>query len=281
MDILVVNQFLDTLTKSADLVLKVQEIMMNFSMPDQIRLIHKKLDQEIIGKMNSAFHSIEDALITNNPQVRKDSLDDARVFFKGTNELDLTISTAGRSNAEIVAISNYGLSIVYKLLNDDRLAEKYILLAFRDGPNYTRKVLAPGLFNSLFEPKCADLATWYYSQYQIFENKDYSSDVTKAKTLAQLEKAGAAGAAAVSFLADLASLGRFHGALGPAVVTAGESMNEAQQKSDSIVPDNFRSRDQYLLLVEYENRIDRRCREIATGYLSNRPSKSTDLSQFV
>jgi hypothetical protein len=151
-----ISSSLDVLNKSADFVKKLQEIEMNFKLPDEFKKINAKLDQDITRKIKSGYQSIRFAV---RKGADKDSVDehieDARNNLGDCVNLSDELDTAGIPNGDIMATAHYGLAIVFNLKSKQDMTAYHLLKAFQTSPRKTRERV-PAIYDQLFKSECGD-----------------------------------------------------------------------------------------------------------------------------
>lgn len=218
---------------------------------NNLNILNAKSDQVITKEIKSAFDAINDALYSNNNLSRENRLKFAEVFLLKNTRLNPTLETEGRGNNIWIAFSNFGLSYICFLRNDQRLAARHLLKVFVDAPRMARKELAKDIFESIFEPNCRDINFDIERRKQI-ENKNKLMDIENPE----------------GFIIQSAVLG--------AAIFVGECLpfgwgdnckDYAEEKSaelykniiDTFLPDDER----------YERLIDERCSKLAQSHLEN------------
>lgn len=145
---------LNVLNKSADFIIKVQEIQMNFTVPGEVKKINAKLDQDITRKMTSGYESIGFALKPNRDrEYIKQDLEVAREYLQDCLHLSRELETNGVPNDYIMGTAHYGLAIVYNLKGDRDRTSYHLFNAFKAAPSIAYK-LSPGIYDLFFKSHC-------------------------------------------------------------------------------------------------------------------------------
>lgn len=148
-----VSLALKVLNQSADFIIKLQEIQMNFTVAGEVKIINAKLDQDITRKMKAGYENIGIALRSNrDPEYKKQDLELARNYLHDCLNLSSELKTEEVPNDDIMGTAHYGLAIVYNLEGDSFRASYHLFKAFLTSPRNARE-LSPEIYTQFF-PHC-------------------------------------------------------------------------------------------------------------------------------
>jgi hypothetical protein len=277
-----ISTSLDILNKSADFVKKLQEIEMNFKLPDEVKKINAKLDQDITRKIKSGYESIEFSLRKQaDNDSRENDLEDARNSLRDCINLSEQFDTGGIPNGDVMAVAHYGLAIVYNLKRkrDKDKTAYHLLKAFQTGPRKTRE-LVPEIYNQLFAPECGSLATTIdrYIAINLATNNIPSQDTNQDEFI---RGATEFGKEVLKGAAWLGGIGLYIASLGriplPVIGATADGISQGVNKVDSdFMNESIRrqriSQEAENIMKDREelaNRQDDCCRKKAADYLTS------------
>lgn len=253
-----INSALDTLNKLADLTKTLQEIAMNFSLPDEVKKINQKLDQDITKKIKSGFESIRLASRNRDEKAREQDLEDARNDLRDLIGLTKELDTQGIPNGDVIAIANYGLTIIHNMKNNRERAAYHLFKAFEEGPRKARQI-APEMYASLFKSTCGD-------PYIIPPMQINSSEDDFLRGAAEFGRGAAKlGLLALGAAITLGSLGRVNPGSVIQPLAAGLNATDNISADPLIAAREAQRRAE--LMEAYQKKLDDCCRKTAGAYL--------------
>ncbi|XP_075497774.1 putative E3 ubiquitin-protein ligase LIN isoform X1 [Primulina tabacum] len=95
-------------------------------------------------------------------------------------------STCGTPNSCLSACAQLYLSIVYKIVRNDRISARHLLQVFCDSPFLARTRLLPELWEHFFLPHLLHLKIWYTKELEFLSVSDYDQNDKKIKALNEL-----------------------------------------------------------------------------------------------
>lgn len=120
---------------------------------DKINYISQTCNEIILRDLRSAYKSLDDyiACKMNSHNELLDKIENS--LFKNTG-LNTTLNTGSIRNADLVALSYYGLAFISVQKEDYDIAYRYIIRMFESGSRLSRTTLSPTFFEKNIKHYC-------------------------------------------------------------------------------------------------------------------------------
>ena len=260
MDPIVVNFIIKMVQTSSKLIetrLK-KEILSKIN--SKLDSVLAKQDQQILSQLKSAYDAISDAVNTTNQETIMKRLSYAENTLLLNTRLDLSLTTAGYSNAHWVALANYGLALICSFRTDETTQAIHILRMYEADPRYSRTQLEPKLYDEFFKPKCKNVLEWKKRRSEEINNLNFNGRVFLQKTAGVAVMAGAIVSGIFLGLSRQPVAGRV-------VIDSGlKSGGKIWDDADKNIP-KYRLEALSSLQEEVELKLDECCKKIAQSFL--------------
>ena len=229
------------------------------SRPKQSRLSQR--ERNFVTGMRLSFQAILNLYDIDVKQNLK-TLDQVRDQFHALQEIIREPqSIAGLPVNTWRALVHYGLAILDLLEGRPKSLSKNLLLMYREDPRLSRDKLAPGIYNEIFRPECADEYAWHVQQEQDIEKNGYTEEVMEGVVKAAgLFAYGLVLKKLLEYLTRNPVIG---------VPLAGSYRRAAIEKWKSHSPKTLRERARVEAKRLLESKLDERCRNVSTKLLSS------------
>jgi hypothetical protein len=236
-----------------------------------IGLLSQKLDQLITREIHSGFSAIEDATSTVNEETRQIRLRFAEEQLLKNTHLDSNLQTGGRKNNYWMAHSHHGLMNICLIRGDDKIAHKHLLSIFECDPRLARTILAPEIWEKVFQPECKNIYDWFEKEQEEIKASKYAGQVALEKTLAVGKFAGKTALVAAAWFLNNGKPG---GYVPSSTMQIGgqQAISEAQKQLsgdwENATPEEYQRIAVGKLKMELESKIDWECRRYAIQLIS-------------
>lgn len=227
-----------------------------------IKNILEKVDQILLRDISSAFDALSDATLTNNEAAKKRRLNYAEEQLLRCTGLNANSkNNIGKySPAYWVGLSHFGLFTVSKLRGDEILAVRHVLKTYVADPETARKNHFPEVYKKVFLPKCGDVKKWYDENLAEIDKDNFGWRVLGDRALIAGKGLG------LGALGLLAMKNQHMKHAAPH--TIGQGFNKLGEEWKDVSPEKYRDEMKRKLSIEYEEKLDNKCRIIAQSMLS-------------
>lgn len=150
----------------------------------------KASDSEAFALMEMGIQSIE--RLVESSEMGLDSLQKCtkilNVVASSSSSSDSTNSSSScrKTNSHLSSCANLYLSIIYKIVRNDKVSARHLLQVFCDAPFLARTHLLPELWDHFFLPHLLHLKIWYNRELDSLTNLDEADRKRKIKGLNHL-----------------------------------------------------------------------------------------------
>lgn len=155
------------------------------------QLIHKldtmsaKIDLLYIREVKSAFEALADAYDSDNAETVRKRLEFAEDNLLRNTCLDPKMDIGDSTGSELMAMAHFGLAIICRFRDDNRLVVKHLLKVFYLEPKLAMEEIAQDFYHQALEPECQILlANWESQEVRKAQQKSYVGDALLYKTAA-------------------------------------------------------------------------------------------------
>ncbi|MBW4479966.1 MAG: hypothetical protein KME54_24785 [Tolypothrix brevis GSE-NOS-MK-07-07A] len=227
-----------------------------------IKNILEKVDQILLRDISSAFDALNDATLTNNEAAKERRLNYAEEQLLRCTGLNANSkNNIGKySPAYWVGLSHFGLFTVSKLRGDEILAVRHVLKTYVADPETARKNHFPEVYNKVFLPKCGDIKKWYDEKLAEIDKDNYGWRVLGDRALIAGKGLGLGALALLAMQNQNTKHAVLH--------NMKQSFNELGEEWGEVSPEKHRDEMKEKLLIEYQEKLDNKCKIIAHSMLS-------------
>lgn len=147
-------------------------------------------DSEVFSRMEMGIQSIE--RLVESSEMGLDSLQKCiKILNVVASSSDSTNSSSKdsscrKTNSYLSSCANLYLSIIYKIVRNDKVSARHLLQVFCDAPFLARTHLLPELWDHFFLPHLLHLKIWYNRELDSLTNLDEADRERKIKGLNHL-----------------------------------------------------------------------------------------------
>lgn len=228
-------------------------------------------DQQVTREILGAFEAMTNAAEAVHDSTRERYLRFAEETLLRNTNLNPHLQTADKPNSEYIALVYSGLSSICLLREEQRLALKHILQAFRFDPKNCRAQYAPQVFDTCFREHCEDLDSWYETEEKRIQSTYHSQVDLRARYWRSFSRVPSSSVEVEEMIPWLRRLrievqpsSRVFPFLGQLFDSMFESLSLPLIGEEALLG-AIRLRQ---LDWDYNSKLDRRCQEIANTHLA-------------